>query len=367
MAVAYFVHVETNYTGDAEFELEAGYDYGVYSMTNGNDANDPSKWGFEGSPTQIAGTTRGRLTMSDIQPITKKWYRLVRYGKAPVSPNWTLDGIAADPDPIRYYMVDRARFLSVMEVDWKWDLAISRGLWGDWLISDVAEFYGAVEIASGAVAVPGELPRPLPFPIPEADLKRLRDLGTLTTTLLRRIAQAAVIVAIIQKTPAANVLYERQSFGNPSQYYSGRSWGLGRPTDIMKARNEYHHKNGSHDDPVLKAYIQHKGFHTYAYVAAVGREQQMIDARGGFRGENGYLLGLTNSTNGRREVAEDNELSAMYWNTSNDAFGGSIAPFTGIPNPPLPQHNVVWPRAGIVPQLEGPIIKIAPPASLVPE
>lgn len=135
----------------------------------------------------------------------------------------------------------------------------------------------------------------------------------------------------------------------------------------MKARNEYHHKNGSHDDPVLKAYIQHKGFHTYAYVAAVGREQQMIDARGGFRGENGYLLGLTNSTNGRREVAEDNELSAMYWNTSNDAFGGSIAPFTGIPNPPLPQHNVVWPRAGIVPQLEGPIIKIAPPASLVPE
>ena len=145
MAVAYFVHVETNYTGDAEFELEPGYDYGVYSMTNGNDANDPSKWGFEGSPTQIAGTTRGRLTMSDIQPITKKWYRLVRYGKAPVSPNWTLDGIAADPDPIRYYMVDRARFLSVMEVDWKWDLAISRGLWGDWLISDVAEFYERAE------------------------------------------------------------------------------------------------------------------------------------------------------------------------------------------------------------------------------
>lgn len=70
----------------------------------------------------------------------------------------------------------------------------------------------------------------------------------------------------------------------------------------MKARNEYHHKNGSHDDPVLKAYIQHKGFHTYAYVAAVEREQQMIDARGGFRGENGYLLGLTNSTNGRRKL-----------------------------------------------------------------
>ena len=75
----YFVHVETNYTGDAEFELEPGYDYGVYSMTNGNDANDPSKWGFEGSPTPISGTTRGRLEMSDIQPPTKKWYRLVKY------------------------------------------------------------------------------------------------------------------------------------------------------------------------------------------------------------------------------------------------------------------------------------------------
>ncbi len=77
----YFVHVETYYTGHAEFEMEAGYDYGVYSMTNGNDANNPSKWGFEGSPTPIVGTSRGRLIMSDIQPITKKWYRLVRYGK----------------------------------------------------------------------------------------------------------------------------------------------------------------------------------------------------------------------------------------------------------------------------------------------
>jgi len=79
--VLYFVHVETNYTGHAEFELAPGYDYGVYSMTNGNDANDPSKWEREGSPTQIAGTTRGRIEMSDLQPPSKKWYRLVKYGR----------------------------------------------------------------------------------------------------------------------------------------------------------------------------------------------------------------------------------------------------------------------------------------------
>ncbi len=96
MAVAYFVHVETNYTGDAEFELEAGYDYGVYSMTNGNEANDPSKWGFEGSPTQIAGTTRGRLEMSDIQPPSKKWYRLVRYEK-PAPPSLSFPALFAFP------------------------------------------------------------------------------------------------------------------------------------------------------------------------------------------------------------------------------------------------------------------------------
>jgi hypothetical protein len=88
----------------------------------------------------------------------------------------------------------------------------------------------------------------------------------------------------------------------------------------------------------------------------------MIDSHGGFKGANGYLLGLTNSTNGRREVAEDNELGLMYWNTSNDAFGFFFA-YTGAPGHP----NVVWPRTGIVPALEGPIIKIAPPAPLSPE
>jgi hypothetical protein len=357
----YFVPVETNYTGDAEFELEPGYDYGVYSMSNGNWANDPTKWDFEGSPTPIAGTTRGRLVMAEIQPPSKKWYRLVRYGKAPTSPNWALEGIAADPDPIRYYMADRPRFLSIMDVDedWKWDLAISRGLWGDWLIPNVDEFYFAMSFVSGAVAAPGELPRPIPFPIPEVDREKLRRLGKLAEIMMRRIAKAAVIIAIIRHTPAANVLYERQYRFDPTKYYSGRCWGLGLPTEIMNARNGiFHHKSPDHFEPELKAYVKHKGFHSYAYVAAVGREQQMIDSRGGPNG--------ANSTNGRREVAADNELGPMYWNTSNDAFG-FLFPYTGTPNPPPPEQNVVWPRSGIIPALEGPIIKIAPPLPLLPE
>ena len=127
----------------------------------------------------------------------------------------------------------------------------------------------------------------------------------------------------------------------------------------MNARNGiFHHKSPDHFEPELKAYVKHKGFHSYAYVAAVGREQQMIDSRGGPNG--------ANSTNGRREVAADNELGPMYWNTSNDAFG-FLFPYTGTPNPPPPEQNVVWPRSGIIPALEGPIIKIAPPLPLLPE
>ena len=364
MAVAYFVHVETNYTGDAEFELEAGYDYGVYSMTSGNDANDPSKWGFEGSPTQIAGTTRGRLTMSDIQPITKKWYRLVRYGKAPTLPNWTPEGIAADPDPIRYYMADRARFLSVMDVDWNWDAAVSRGEWGDWTFPNPELFFSAVASATaGADGIPDVIPPP--GMSATEWIRILQQAGRLAGAAGRRVLAALVMVNLIKQIPTAHAFYEKTHRDYPSKIYSGRSFGIGLPTQIMISRNKNHHRNGNHGGPVLKAYIMLKGVHSYADKAAFGREQQMIDFNGGFKPNDGYLLNLTNSTNQRREVAADNIVGPMLWLTATDAFGGWLAPYSG--DTPELWQQWVWPRQGMYGFIEGTIIKIAPPAQLSPE
>ncbi|MGH3859588.1 SpvB/TcaC N-terminal domain-containing protein [Actinokineospora sp.] len=105
------------------------------------------------------------------------------------------------------------------------------------------------------------------------------------------------------------------------KYYSGRASGYGTPQQVLAARDAGHHKTAEGYGPAeltnaAQATMSHTLRHADpAYQAIRGREQQMIDHRGGSLSDGGT------SGNAIRGVAKWNPLGVIYHNASTARFG----------------------------------------------
>ena len=154
---AYFVHVTTTYSGKAEFDMEPGYQYAVYSMTDGANVSNPSQWTFEGDAVAVAGTSRGRVELGDIQPPTRKWYRLVRYGQPlgfasiPGLPSVGLGSIMGSGGVIDVLLPSGGAIINVS------DLANKIIKAGPQIVVDVWDAITGIHIGSSSVTLGGVL------------------------------------------------------------------------------------------------------------------------------------------------------------------------------------------------------------------
>jgi hypothetical protein len=132
---------------------------------------------------------------------------------------------------------------------------------------------------------------------------------------------AGVIIGAAELTRQSQRLYLTYTMTNPStgRVYVGRASGFGSPTEVLDRRYS--------TPPVLKQF----GFgrpqidrtimgYPGGYYAIRGREQQLIDHRGG--------IGSRNVANAVRGVAKANPLGRAFHEFSNMAFG-PLAPYTG--------------------------------------
>jgi RHS repeat-associated protein len=112
------------------------------------------------------------------------------------------------------------------------------------------------------------------------------------------------------------------------KYYSGRASGYGTPQQVLAQRDSGHHMDAAGFGPAeltsaAQATMSYSLRHADpAYQAIRGREQQMIDYRGGSSSDGGT------SGNAIRGVAKLNPLGRIYHNASTARFG-PMHPYTG--------------------------------------
>jgi hypothetical protein len=303
-------------------EPEADYEYMLFGEANHRYGDRVENWTIGSRRRFTANEIGGGVWQLDqpLSSLASVSYYLIRFGKAPTAPNWTWEGIANDPDPIRYYMADRPRFLGLFP-NWGLDRMLQRSIECD--PDAVPDAYSLEFTHDVEALMAGGMPA---AEIPIALGQILLPFPQLGSTNEEQVAGAAALAKVLAQLNSARspsytyIVYQMQNRLDPNKYYVGRTRGWGEPGRVLAKRQQNHERRIDHKDATINAMIWQEIWHVSSHAAMRGREQQLIDYYGGLVQDGGRATNLI------RAVWWYNPAWKLFHLTST-AYWGEIAPY----------------------------------------
>lgn len=175
-------------------------------------------------------------------------------------------------------------------------------------------------LVTGGVASQADTPLPGPGDLIGIGIIIAGGIAALQTSTVSTTTSIETVTRTERKEQQLWYITYQKYNAATQKYYSGRASGYGTPQQVLAQRDAGHHMGAAFGPAELTGAAQATMSYSLrhadpAYQAIRGREQQMIDSRGGALSDGGT------SPNAIRGVAKLNPLGRVYHNASNARFG----------------------------------------------